>query len=129
MYILSYISILSLELDHMVTIEGDSSPILIGKSVTLVCAVTCDFVPSIQWLDKDNDPLTIYGDSIFTNEPFTDGNITYLYLNFIHIKSSHGGRYTCESVISYPPSTKLASRNVVTQRKLRMTNIIMLINS
>ena len=110
--------IFPLELDHMETIEDDTSSFLVGENATLVCAVACDLVPSIQWLDNDNDPITTYGDSLFTEEPYTDDNITYLYRNLNPVKSSHGGRYSCKSFVSYPFSTKLASRNVVIQRTL-----------
>ena len=114
------IIIISPELDHMVKFENDTSPILVGEYITLVCAVTCNCVPSIQWLDKDNDPITTYGDSVFTDQPFTTNNITYLNLNFNPVNPSYGGRYFCKSVVSHPPSTKVASRDVVIQRRLRI---------
>ena len=101
------------------TIEGGTNVTLVGNDSTLLCAVTCDFIPSIQWLDQDMNPISIFGDTVSTGEQFSNGSITYLYLSFDPLKLSHGGVYSCESTVLYPPSTEVANTNIVIQRMLR----------
>ena len=114
------------ELDHIVSIEGDTNPLIVGNYSILICVVICDFIPSIQWTDPDRNQVTTYGDSVNVGEQFTDGNMTYLYLSFDPLKLSHGGMYSCESTVQDPPSSNVANRNIVVQSKLRIKNILLI---
>ena len=83
-----------------------------GSNTTLTCVVISAFSPSVQWLDKNNNLVTFSGDFIWMEEPYTIGRATYVHLNFDPIRSSHGGWYTCKSVISNPASTNSTSKMV-----------------
>ena len=109
------------------TIEGGTNPLLVGNYSILICVVICDFTPSIQWIDPDNKIVTTYGDHVYIEEQFSNGDTTYLYLNFDPLKLSHGGMYSCESTILDPPSSNVANRNIVVQSMLRIKDTLLII--
>ena len=106
-----------IELENIVAVQGPSTPIPVGRNATYTCVITSDFVPTLQWLDKLNNPVTTSGDSVWTLPQYTIGSKTYMKLNFNPVKSSHGGSYTCKSVITHSSSTNSTSRRVLVKRK------------
>ena len=98
-------------------IEGSSNSIIVGTNATFMCIITSDFTPSVQWLDNNNDPVTSSGDTVWTEQQYTIGNHTYMRLKFDPIRSSHGGSYTCKSVISNPASTNSTSKRILIKRE------------
>ncbi len=98
-------------------IQGSSHAILPGGKATYTCIVTSDFIPSVQWLDKSNNPVTTSGDSFWTENQYTIGNTTYLNLVFEPVQTSHGGSYTCKSVTQKLSSTNSTNKNIVIKRK------------
>ena len=117
MLLIFYIFQFLLELENIVEIQGPSTPASVGRNATYTCVVTSDFVPTLQWMDKFNNAVTTYGDSVWTLPQYTIGSKTYMKLNFNPVKSSHGGSYSCVSVITHPSSTNITSSGVIVKRK------------
>ena len=91
-------------------------PVTDGESLVLTCLVRADDSPTVQWLNPNGVPV-IDSDTMFVDGPFVDGNKTTLSLYFIPVYTSHGGRYTCRSQVTFPLSLQTATLDVIVQSK------------
>ena len=111
------------ELDHTVTIEV---PALLeaGGVYNISCTVTTDVRPQVKWMGpdgkdisgedkkrRDNSGSIMYGNEVITRKQ------TILSLSFSPLHTSHGGRYTCMSVVESPPSVKTATKDMIIKSK------------
>ena len=67
--------------------------------------------PIIEWTGPNGNPVNST-DSIIVDEPVYDGNETYVSLRFLALRTSQGGRYTCQSVLNSPASVKTATKDI-----------------
>ena len=118
------------ELDHTVTIEV---PALLeaGGVYNISCIVTTDIRPHVKWMGPDGKDIsaedigsgtgiaqaTATDSNITTGSPVIMGNQTILSLSFSPLRTSHGGRYTCMSVVESPTSVKTATKDVIVTSK------------
>ena len=84
----------------MVTITAPPTPTG-GQSYTLDCSArTEDYVisvPSVEWINVDSTDMNI------TQPPQINGTVSAdRTLTFNHIRTSHGGRYTCQASVNIP---------------------------
>ena len=97
------------------SITGSPNPLLAGGEFSLNCIVVSDFMPTVQWLDPNNQVITTTGTSVRTDNPVTNGNTTYVVLHFDSIHTSHGGLYVCTSTVSKTGSFKQETRDLQVQ--------------
>ena len=127
------------ELDHTVTIEV---PALLeaGGVYNINCIVTTDIRPLVKWMGPDGKDISAEdigsgsgftptaGSSITVQSGIADSSITVssivvtgkqtiLSLSFSPLRTSHGGRYTCMSVVESPPSVKTATKDMIVKSK------------
>ena len=102
-----------------VVIDAVQSTAFAGASYTLNCTVMSDPRPIIEWTGPNGNPVNST-DSIIVDEPVYDGNETYVSLRFLALRTSQGGRYTCQSVLNSPASVKTATKDIVVTGKLLM---------
>ena len=101
------------------SITGHPNPLLAGGNYSLICVVTSDFAPTVQWLDPNtNEVITTTGTSVTTDNPVTNGNTTELVLNFDPIHTSHGGIYACISTVGETGSYRRETRYIRVQSEL-----------
>ena len=87
--------------DVMVTSEGEPTA---GNTYTLVCRVSLveglvvDPNPSVVWLDSSR--RTVSGVNITAGRTSIEGNVITCNLTFKFLRTSHGGKYTCQTSIS-----------------------------
>ncbi len=114
-----YMTLLSpIVLSHILTIDGSPNPLLAGETLTVTCNACSEFLPSLQWIDSQNDKMiTIEGDVMIGSPLFEGGNCTSLSLTFNSLKTSQGGRYTCLSVVDIPFSERKITRDVIVKSK------------
>ena len=104
---------------HTLTIDGSSNPILAGETPTLTCNVCSDFLPSVKWINSQNDEMITVEGEVMIGAPVFDGdNCTSLSLTFNSLKTSQGGRYTCQSVVDSPFSEKKSTRDIIVKSEI-----------
>ncbi len=105
-------------LHHMLNIIGSPNPLLAGETLTVTCNACSEFLPSLNWIDSQNDRMiTIEGD-VMIGSPVLEGeNCTSLSLTFNSLKTSQGGRYTCLSVVDIPFSERKITGDVIVKSK------------
>ena len=87
--------------DVMVTSEGEPTA---GNTYTLVCRVSLveglvvDPNPSVVWLDSSG--RTVSGVNITAGRTSIEGSVITRNLTFKFLRTSHGGKYTCQASIS-----------------------------
>ena len=87
--------------DVMVTSEGEPTT---GNTYTLVCRVSLveglvvDPNPSVVWLDSSG--RTVSGVNITAGRTSIEGSVITRNLTFKFLRTSHGGKYTCQASIS-----------------------------
>ena len=87
--------------DVMVTSEGEPTA---RNTYTLVCRVSLveglvvDPNPSVVWLDSSG--RTVSGVNITAGRTSIEGNVVTRNLTFNFLRTSHGGKYTCQVNIS-----------------------------
>ena len=96
---------------HDVTIMTSGEPIS-GETYNLTCTVEANVQPTVQWLYSSNGDEVTNDSNITVGTPRTTGSTTTLTLSFNPLHTSHGGQYTCQSMIGAPASTVNATRNV-----------------
>ena len=70
-----------------------------GEEYTLTCRVIVSAgTPTIQWQYSNGNMVTTGGD-ITVGSPETSGTVTTLTLTFNPLQTSHGGEYSCRSVV------------------------------
>ena len=105
---------ISTELLHNITIMTSDVPIS-GETYNLTCTVESNVPQTIQWLYSSNNSKVTNSSDITVGTKRTTGSTTTLTLSFNPLHTSHGGQYTCRSMINTPPSTVTAVRNVTVQ--------------
>ncbi len=94
-------------LSHILTIDGSPNPLLAGETLTVTCNACSEFLPSLKWIDSQNNKMiTIEGDVMIGSHVLEGRNCTSLSLTFNSLKTSQGGRYTCVSVVDIPFSKR-----------------------
>ena len=109
-------SCVSTELENTIRIKGASNPWVAGRSgYSLTCVVTADIAPEVKWRDGSNNQISNTNSSVdvFVSEPVMSGRTTRLTLNFNSLRTSHGARYSCISVITAPSSVQVVVRDVI----------------
>ena len=104
------------ELVHDVQVEGSSSPVLAGSKYSMTCTVTFDLPPLVKWLDPLNNEVN-GSDVSMTTITIEEWNTTTVVLQFDPLKTSHGGVYTCVSLISQPYLYKEVVKTLTVQSK------------
>ena len=99
-------------LSHTLTIDGSPNPHLAGETLIVTCTACSEFLPSLQWIDSQNDTIENIGTPVLEGE-----NCTSLSLIFNSLKTSQGGRYTCLSVVDIPFSERKITRDVIVKSK------------
>ena len=89
----------------MPTIEiMDSGESVAGGTLSLNCSVTTveNLVvpPQVEFLDLLGQPLMRR--EIFVHSPITEGQVTFLTLEFSPLVTSIGGQYVCRAIINIP---------------------------
>ena len=100
------------ELDHIVSIEGQDNPLLAGEVHTFTCVVVTDITPTVKWMGPDGNPV-VEGEGIILGDAVVEGNTTRLTMSFSPLCTSHGGSYSCLSVVDVPSSIRRATRNII----------------
>ena len=102
-------------LENIVTIQAAQSTMFAGASYTLNCTVVSDFRPVVKWTGLDGNPVDANpaSNDVAMDEPVYYGNKTYVLLRFRALRTSQGGQYTCQSIVSSPLSVRTATKNVV----------------
>ena len=115
LYIHSFNTILfRTELLHNVTIMDSGAPIS-GETYNLICTVEANVPPTVQWLYSSNSTVVMNDSGITVGTQRTTGSTTTLTLSFNLLHTSHGGLYTCQSMIDTPASTVNATADVTVQ--------------
>ena len=106
-------------LENIVSIQAAQSTMFAGASYTLNCTVVSDIHPVVKWTGLDGNPVDANpaSNDVTMDEPVTYGNKTIVLLRFRALRTSQAGQYTCQSVVSSPPSVRTAERNVVVTGK------------
>ena len=78
----------------------------------MTCTVESNVPPTVQWLYSSNGTAVTNGSNITVGTQRTINSTTTLTLSFNPLHTSHGGLYTCQSIIGTPPSTVTAKRNM-----------------
>ena len=103
------------ELENTIKFEGPENPLLAGGSYSLTCVVTADLLPEVKWRDGEgNDVLheaNENGGMLVEEE--VNGHVTRLTLRFPSLLASHGGTYSCLSIIAAPSSIQISTRDVI----------------
>ena len=99
------------ELENIVTIHAVQSTMFAGASYTLNCTVMSDLPSVVKWTGLDDNPVDNTS-SITVDAPMYNGNKTYLLLRFPVLRTSQAGQYTCQSIVSSPPSMGTATKDV-----------------
>ena len=115
-FIISLSSISSLDLLHTLTISESGTGIA-GDPFNLTCTVDVSRRPVVQWIHSNGTNVTSVG-GISVGLPMRAGNITNLTLTFDPLLTSHGGPYTCQSVVDEASSTRNSTRNITVQCEL-----------
>ena len=110
------LSFSSLDLLHILTISQSGTG-LAGDPFSLTCTVDVSMHPVVQWIDPNGAVVTSVG-GISVGLPVRAGNISNLNLTFDRLLTSHGGPYTCQSVVDEASSTRNSSRNITVQSQL-----------
>ena len=105
------------DLQNIVTIAADPNPLVAGTSHSLTCQVHSDLPPTLSWLDSQGQEITSTTGEVFIGQPTRFGLNSTLTLTFDTLKTSHGSRYSCKSVIGMPFSQETAERDVIVQSK------------
>ena len=95
-----------------------------GGVYNISCIVTSDISPQVKWMGpngkdisgEDNKRRDDSGGVMLGDEVVT-GKQTILSLSFSPLRTSHGGRYTCMSVVESPPSVKTATKDMIIKSK------------
>ena len=80
-----------------VRIEASTDQPTAGENFTLTCIVTSDRPPTVRWSDSHAEGVVLHSQS-------TNGVTSTVVLQFSPLRTSHGGEYTCSSIISSSPS-------------------------
>ena len=82
----------------------DSGESVAGGTLSLNCSVTTveNLVvpPQVEFLDLLGQPLMRR--EIFVHSPITEGQVTFLTLEFSPLVTSIGGQYVCRAIINIP---------------------------
>ena len=105
---------ISTELLHNITIMSSGEPIS-GETYNLTCTVESNVLPTVQWLYTSSNTAVTNSSDITVGTERANDSTTILTLSFNPLHTSHGGQYTCQSMIDTPPSTVTAARNVTVQ--------------
>ena len=95
----------------------DSGVPISGETYNLTCTVEANVPPTIQWLYSSNSTVVMNdsGITVAMGTQGTTGSSTTLTLSFSPLHASHGGLYTCQSIIDTPASTVNATADVTVQ--------------
>ena len=99
---------------HNVTITSSGEPTS-GETYNLICTAEANVQPTVQWLYSSNGTAVTDGSYVTVGAQRTTGSTTTLTLSFNPLNTSHGGQYTCQSMIDTPASTVSATRNVTVE--------------
>ena len=89
----------------VVTITSPNTPLVAGQSYTLYCngmvLGNTSFTPQVTWSNPNG---------VVNSIALSNGSLTF---NPLH--TSHGGKYTCQSALSFPFSSTSADINIIVQ--------------
>ena len=103
------------ELLQIITFSESGTGIA-GDTFNVTCTVDVSRPPDVQWMYPNGTTVT-NGSGIVVGSPMRVGNITNLTLTFNPLNTSHGGQYTCHSVVT-ALSEQNKSRNVTVECEL-----------
>ena len=109
------------ELNNSVIIQGPSSPILAGSSLTLTCIAIAEVATEVRWTDPSGNSVE-EGDGLVISDPFVMGDITTLELTFSYLRTSQAGTYSCLSITDVPASVQGEVWDVSVQSELTKIN-------
>ena len=89
-----------------------------GGSYNYNCIATSDITPLVKWMGPGNTPIS--GDGIVVGSPVINETHTILSLSFNLLRTSHGGNYTCTSIVQSLHSIQTATQDVIVKSKLQM---------
>ncbi len=92
-------------------------PLLAGEKYSLTCTVTSDLPHSVKWLDPNLNEVDASNTSKATYQTVLDETTSTLILNFDPLKTSHGGNYSCLSIISQLHVSKIENVTMIVQGK------------
>ena len=103
------------------SIRHNASPLTAGQSYSLTCTVTLDGItgsPTIEWLGPNYNPVS-NSSSVTMEKVLMVNNSAYdRTLVFSGVLTSHGGQYTCQTVldqVSAVASSELSVQSVYTK--------------
>jgi len=102
-------------LPQMITFSESGTGIA-GDTFNVTCTVDVSMLPDVQWIYPNDDTVT-NSSGIIVGPPVTAGNITNLTLTFNPLLTSHGGQYTCHSVVT-ALSEQSAKTNITVECEL-----------
>ena len=89
------------------TIRHDAGAPTAGQSYNLTCTVTLNGTtgsPTIEWLNLKNNPLSNSSSVTVENVVIVNDSAYERTLAFSSLRTSHGGRYTCQATLGQVPS-------------------------
>ena len=85
-----------------VSIETSNERPTAGENYTLTCTVMSDRPPIMKWIGLEGNDVS--GEGVIVHSQFISGFNSTLLLEFLPLRTSHGGIYMCVSSISTSPS-------------------------
>ena len=115
MHMQSYLTLPHSDVENIVIITAAPNPLVDCTSHSLTCQVHSDLPPTLSWLDSQGQEIISTTGEVFISLPTRSGLNSTITLTFDPLKASHGGRYSCKSVIDMPFSQEMAETDVIVQ--------------
>ena len=83
-----------------------------GGTYTVTCVVTAESSPTaIEWMDSQGGTI-VSGDGITLGDVTIEDNTTSFSLQFSPLRTSHGGKYTCQATVDFENTSGSVDVNV-----------------